>query len=137
VSAYLNKNYPGWKFSVAAKYCTGDFQRSRVTGDFDGDGAADYAVKISTVRKGYIIAFVSHGNEFRAHVLESGPLSEMRQQGLAFAPKGERYGEIINEDLDRADRTLASDAPVGGTCGASSYMYVYSNGSFRRAFTSD
>ncbi|MGB7208645.1 MAG: M48 family metallopeptidase [Pyrinomonadaceae bacterium] len=137
VNAYLNKTYRGWKFATASTWCDDDFRKSRVQGDYNGDGVTDYTVKFNTTRKGYILAFVSKGSNFTPHVLESGTLSEMKEQGLTAATKGESYGEIINDNFDRVTRHLATDAPVGGTCSASAYLYVYANGTFRRAFTSD
>ncbi|MFN6962339.1 MAG: M48 family metallopeptidase [Pyrinomonadaceae bacterium] len=137
VNAYLSKTYPRWGFATASTSCVDEFRKSRVEGDYNGDGVTDYTVKFSTARKGFIIAFVSRAGGFTPHILESGSLSEMREQGLASAVKGESYGEIVNDNFDRVTKYLTTDAPVGGTCSASAYLYVYSNGTFRRAFTSD
>mgnify|MGYP002083183942 FL=1 len=137
VKSYLDKNYSGWKLSSIAQDCGVDFENSRVSGDFNGDGKTDYAVKFNKGRKGYILAFVSNGSEYKTHILESGTITEFKRQGLAIARKGETYGEIINDNFDRANRRLRTDAPVGGTCEASTYYYVYRNGTFKRAFTSD
>jgi hypothetical protein len=137
VRSYLDGNYAGWKLSSLADGCGPEFNKSKVSGDFNGDKKTDYAVKFIKGRKGYIVAFVSSGADYKPHVLESGSTADMKNQGLAIARRGERYGEIINDNFDRVTRRLQNDAPVGGTCESSSYFYVYRNGAFKRAFTSD
>lgn len=54
-----------------------------------------------------------------------------------MARKGETYPEIVNDNFDRVTRRLRHDAPVGGTCESSAYLYIWQNGTFRRAFVSD
>ena len=137
VSGYLDKSYSGWKLSAVTDGCGSDFSNSKVSGDFNGDKKTDYVVKFLKGRKGYIIAFVSSGAGYKPIILESGTTKEIKNQGLAIAKKGETYGEIINDNFDRANRRLQNDAPVGGTCEASTYFYIYKNGAFKRAFTSD
>lgn len=137
VTSYLDKTYSGWKLSSVTDGCGAEFSKSKVSGDFNGDKKTDYAVKFLKGRKGYIIAFVSSGSDYKPIVLESGTTQEIKNQGLAIAHKGETYGEIINDNFDRANRRLQNDAPVGGTCESSTYFYIYKNGAFKRAFTSD
>ena len=137
VKSYLNKNYSGWKLSSVTDGCGSDYNNSTVSGDFNGDGKNDYAVKFIKGRRGYILAFVSSGSNYKSHTLESGSTKDIKNQGLGIARKGETYGEIINDDFDRATRRLQNDAPAGGLCESSAYFYIYRNGAFKRAFTSD
>jgi hypothetical protein len=137
VRAYLDTNYSGWKLSAVESGCPRDFKRSLVIGDFDGDRKRDYTVKSMSGQKGYIVAFLSRGTDYNPYVLEDGSASEMRSQGLSVARKGETYPEIVNDNFDRVTRRLQHDAPVGGTCESSAYLYIYRNGTFRRAFVSD
>jgi hypothetical protein len=137
ISSYLNNNYKGWKLSSETDGCGAEFSKSKVSGDFNGDKKTDYAVKFLRGRKGYIIAFVSNRANYKPIILESGTTRDIKNQGLSIARKGETYGEIINDNFDRVTRRLQNDAPVGGTCESSAYIYVYKNGVFRRAFTSD
>jgi hypothetical protein len=137
VKNYLDKRYSGWKLSAVTDGCGADFSKSKVSGDFNGDKKTDYAVKFLKGSKYYIVAFVSIGSNFKPIVLESGSAKEAKYQGLSISHKGEMYGEIINEDFDRTNRRLQNDAPVGGTCESSAYLYIYKNGAFKRAFTSD
>lgn len=137
VTSYLDKSYSGWKLSAVAEGCNSDFNNSKVSGDFNGDKKTDYAAKFLKGRRGYIIAFVSGGSDYKPIILESGTAKEIKYQGLTIAKKGETYSEIINDNFDRANRRLQNDAPVGGTCAASTYFYIYKNGAFKRAFTQD
>lgn len=134
---YLDKSYPGWKLSSVADGCGAEFSKSKVSGDFNGDKKTDYAVKFLKGRKGYIVAFVSRGSDYKPIILESSTVEEIKYQGLGVAKKGETYDEIINDNSDGAGRRLQNDAPVGGTCESLSYFYIYKNGAFRRAFASD
>ncbi len=137
IRAYLNKTYPRWKYASASTNCNEEFRRSSVSGDFNGDGRADHVVKFSAARRGYIVAFISQAKGHRPVVLESGTLSNMKEQGLAFAGRGETYAEIVDEEFNRVTRTLKNDVPVGGICESSAYLYVFTGAAFRRAFTSD
>lgn len=134
---YLNNNYPGWKLSSKTTGCNREFERAIVSGDFDGNGRRDYAVKFTSGRNGYIIAFLSRGTDYKPYTLESGSIEQIRNQGLSISRKGERYGEIVNDNFDRVSRRLPYDAPVGGMCESSTYYYIYRNGGFKRAFVSD
>ncbi len=137
VKSYLNKNYSGWKLSSTAQYCNSEYKNSNVAGDFNSDGKTDYAVKFNKGRKGYILAFVSNGSEYKPHILESNTSEGLKSQGLGIARKGDSYLEIDGDIQDKAYRQLRADAPIGGTCESSKYHYIYRNGKFRNAFTSD
>lgn len=137
IRSYLDKNYPGWRLSSVANGCVAEFKRALVAGDFDGDKRLDYAVKFITGRTGYIVAFLNRDTHYQPLILESGSVADMKNQGLTVARRGEKYAEIVNDNFDRVTRRLQHDAPVGGTCEASTYYYVYRNGSFKRAFVQD
>jgi hypothetical protein len=134
---YLNKTYPGWRLSAKTTGCNKSFERAVVVGDFDGDSAQDYVVKIITDQTGYIIAFLKRGNDYKAVILESGSQQQIRNQGLSVARTGTKFPEIVNENLGRVTRRLQHDAPIGGTCESSTYFYIWRSGSFKRAFVSD
>lgn len=134
VKNQLNKNYSGWKLFSGARECN---SRAVVSGNFNGDGKTDYVVMFKKGRKGYVVAFLSIGADYKLHLLESRTSSEMQGVFLSVGRKGTTYGEIINEDFNRRTQRLQYDAPEGGNCEASSYFWIYKNGRFRQAFTSD
>jgi hypothetical protein len=137
VKSYLNQNYKGWKLTGKTDGCGAEFSKSAVSGDFDGNRKSDYAIKFIAGKRGYIIAFLNQGTNYKPVILENETAKGIINQGLSIARKGETYGEIVNDDFDRVTRRLANDAPVGGTCESSAYLYIYRNGNFKRAFTSD
>lgn len=135
VKIKLNKSYAGWRLHAGDPTCQ---SRAVVSGDFDGNKKTDYAVMFKKGRLGYIVAFLAAGADYRALVLESGAADDMNYSYLKIARKGESYAGVVNENLDRAAaKRLKTDAPVGGTCEASEYFYVYGNGKFKQVFTSD
>jgi len=134
VKSHLNDNYSGWKLFSGARVCN---SRAVVSGNFNGDGRNDYAVMFKKGRNGYVVAFLSSGTDYKAHLLETRSSSEMQGVFLSVGRKGTTYGEIIDENFNRRNRKLQFDAPEGGNCEASSYFWIYSNGKFRQAFTSD
>jgi hypothetical protein len=105
-----------------------------VSGDFNGDGRADYAARVARGKQGRIVAFLSDRPGYRTLVLEEGSRESMDAQALSVARRGSRHFIIDNRDRLM---TLTNDAPVGGTCEASSYLYLIQGTSVRRAFTSD
>lgn len=127
---------PGWALLRANRFCGAD-ARSSVSGDFNGDGQADYAVRLARGRQGRIVAFMSAHQGFGTVVLEEGSRASMDAQRLSIARRGTRHFVIDNLDRPRRPMTLAHDAPVGGTCESSSYLYLIQGATVRRAFTSD
>lgn len=127
---------PGWALLRANRFC-GANARSSVSGDFNGDGRTDYAARLARGRQGRIVTFVSGRQGYRTVVLEEGSRESMDAQGLAVARRGSRHLIIDNLDRPRRPMTLANDAPVGGTCESSSYLYLIQGATVRRAFTSD
>jgi hypothetical protein len=108
-----------------------------VSGKFNADAVTDYAVMLKKGRQGYVIAFLSEGLNYPPHVLESRASKDMAGVFLSVGRKGTSYGEIIDDNFNRNTRRLQYDAPEGGNCESSSYYWIYQNGRFRQAFTSD
>ena len=135
VLAHLKTSYAGYKLYAGDPICN---SRAIVSGRFNGDGKADYAVMFKKSGNGYVIAFLSDGRNYQQHMLESGPSENLNGTFLLVGRKGARYAEIVGEAEDpRVTQRLKYDAPEGGGCEASSYFWIYGNGTFRRAFTSD
>lgn len=134
--SHLKQNYSGYKLYSGDRNCK---SRAVVSGNFNADGKRDYAVMFKKGRSGYVIAFLSKGTNYKAYVLDSGSASDLDGTFLSIGQKGTRYAEIVGDVTDnrRVKQRLQYDAPEGGSCESSSYFYVYSNGTFRRAFTSD
>ena len=135
VKTKLNKSYTGWRLHSGDPVCQ---SRAVMSGDFDGNGKTDYAVMFKKGHLGYIIAFLAAGADYKVVVLESGAADDMKHSYLSVAKKGESYAGVIDGDFDKAEtKKLKTDVPVGGTCEASEYFYVYGNGKFKQVFTSD
>lgn len=131
VRTYLNRNYSGWKPTAIASGCYTKFARSIVSGDFDGDGKKDYAVKLVRGTKGYVIAFLARGDDYSAFVLEARSARDIKNYGLSIGRKGERY-PIGGDPPDVIYGKLPNDAPFVGPCESDSGGYrIYSNGRFQ------
>ena len=127
---------PGWTLLRANQFCGAD-ARSSTSGDFNGDGRTDYAARLARGSQARIVAFMSDGEGYRTLVLEEGTRAEMDSQRLAMARRGSRHFVIDSLDRPRRPITLPTDAPVGGTCESSSYIYLIDGMTVSRAFTSD
>lgn len=126
VRSYLSDNYAGWKQTAVANGCYATFKKSVVVGDFDSNGKRDYAVKFTHGRKGYILAFLAKGTNYKPYLLESGTATGIKNTGLNLARKGER---IENEDGDVY--YLRDDSPVIGACGSHGGFYSFRDGDFK------
>jgi len=130
VKNYLDKNYSGWKMSGNDRICS-ETKRFVATGDFNGDKKTDYAVKFVKGRTGYILAFVFQKTDYKAHVLESAPASEMKSTILDVERKGKKY-PIGGDFPDSIYGKLPNDAPYTIACQSDAVMfYVYKNGRFQ------
>ena len=125
VKSQLNADYSGWKAYTGSRICN---SRSVVSGNFNGDGKTDYAAMFKKGSSVYVVAFLSRGANYKAHVLESGAAADLGDIFLSVGKKGARYSE---------KQRLLYDSPEGGTCEASSYYWIYKNGAFKQVFTSD
>lgn len=115
VKSYLDSSYKGWQFSRASKYCTSSTTNGEISGDFDGNGKTDYAVKIKRGSKGYVIAFLSRGANYKPFVLENKSATNIEDTAL---------------ELERGRIFVAN-------CETSSYFFIYRRGKFIRQFVSD
>lgn len=135
VRTYLKKNYSGYKLFAGDRICE---TQAVVSGNFNDDAKPDYAVMLKKGQSGFVIAFLSQGANYKPHTLKSGSSGGINGSFLRVGRKGTEYAEIVNNLGDpRVSRRLKYDAPESGTCEASSYFWIYRNGTFRRAFTSD
>ena len=132
----LDDEYPGWKAFKGDPICK---SKAVVSGRFNGDGTVDYAVMFKQDRRGYVLAFLSgeSGSGYRYQVLEDMSSKDLNGFYLFSGKKGERFGEIIDDDFNRAPRKLQYDAPGGGSCEGSGFYWIYKNGKFKPAFFSD
>jgi hypothetical protein len=126
IQGYLKKTYPGWKQTATATSCIPKFQQSVISGDFDGDGRRDYAVKFTQGNKGYIIAFLARGVDYSPYVLMDTTAQWIRNTGLSVGHKGQR-----DEDEEGRVSILRNDAPLIGTCESEACYFIYRNGNFR------
>ena len=62
--SYLNRNYRGWKLAGQCSDKESDNHRILV-GDFDGNGKRDYAVKFVTGKRGFFMAFLAIGGQWK------------------------------------------------------------------------
>jgi hypothetical protein len=130
VRSYLKDNYSGYKLDAGDRICK---SRAVVSGNFNGDAKRDYAVMFNKGRSHYVIGFLSQGSNYKAHILEGGSASSI----LYVGRKGEKYAEIVGNIDERVTRRLKYDAPGGGTCESATFIWIYDNGRFRQAWTSD
>jgi hypothetical protein len=126
MQTYLTKTYPGWRQMATATYCIPKFQQSVVTGDFDGDGSRDFAVKFIQGNKGYIIAFLASRADYRPYVLMNTTAQDIKRIGLSVGRKGQR-----DQSEEGPMSILPNDAPLIGTCESDACYFIYRNGSFR------
>lgn len=122
----LTDNYSGWKQTAVASGCYATFKKSVIVGDFDRNGKKDYAVKFIQGRKGFILAFLSKGTDYKPYLLVSGTATEIKNQGMNMGRKGER---IESEDGDAY--TLKEDSPLIGECESEAGYYSFSGGDFK------
>jgi hypothetical protein len=127
VTNYLDKSYLGWKQTAVAKGCYASFKKSVIVGDFDSNGKRDYAVKFIKGRKGYILAFLAKGSDYKPYLLASYTASEIKSEGLSIGRKGER---IENEEGDVY--YLKDDSPLIGPCESDAGGFLsFRNGDFK------
>jgi hypothetical protein len=125
IQIYLNRTNPGWKQTGTATNCIPKFRQSVVSGDFDGDGRRDYAVKFTQHQKGYIVAFLARGSDYQPYILIDTSAREIRAIGLSIGHKGQR-----DENEEGRVSVLGNDAPLIGACESDGCYHVYRNGGF-------
>jgi len=135
VGSYLNSNYPSWKFDWEKpgrnSVCGPEVKNSVVSGYFNNDKNRDYVVKFVKGRSGYVLAFVSQGANFQAHVLESISASDLRTTVLSVERKGGKY-PIGGDIPDLVYGRLPNDAPYTIPCASDAVaFFVFRNGRFQ------
>ncbi len=82
-------------------------------------------------RNGYILAFVTQGANYKAHVLESATALEMKSTVLDVEKKGKKY-PIGGDIPDYVYGKLPNDAPYTIPCESDAVaFYVYKSGRFQ------
>ena len=125
VRTYLNTHYRGWKLAPSEYACAPQVNSGFIRGDFDGDGKRDYAVKFTKGKKGYMLALLRRGNNYRAFVLHNTDSDEMIHSGLMLWKKGETFENSSLKFLLRRDAPgdYRCESDVGG-------IHYYRNGKF-------
>ena len=120
VKQYLDRNYRGWKLAG----CYGEKSNSVLSGDFDGNGKRDYAIKFIRGKQGFLMAFLDKRMTFAPYYLHiwNDP-DEARFSSLILFKKGdtEQSGTPILRFDSPAD--FECDSDVGG-------VHTYRNGKF-------
>ena len=125
VRSYLNTRYRGWKLSPSTSDCAIFKRNESVSGDFNGDGKRDYAVKFTRKNKGYILAFLKAKKGFTPFVLHDTQAEEVVNLDLSVWRKG-RVFEYENKKL-----LLRYDAPADFLCESDvGGVHYYQNGKF-------
>ncbi len=125
IKSYLDKNYNGWKLSPSKKGCGEKTNNGVVNGNFNGDQKLDYAIKITSGKKGYIIAFLAQKQNYKAFVLHNYTAEEANTEYLTTY----RRGEIFK--YNKKNIRLNFDAPSDYFCESDDGgIHLYRNGKF-------
>lgn len=125
IRKYLNTHYRGWKLAPSEYACGPQVNPGFIRGDFDGDGKRDYAVKFTKGKKGYMLAFLRRGTNYKAFVLHGAGADEMIYSGLMLWKRGELFedGNIKFRLRRDAPAEYRCESDVGG-------IHYYRNGKF-------
>jgi hypothetical protein len=142
----LNAAYPrGWRYATLSDYGQSELRPGErptwVGGDFDGDGAADYAAQVVIFKPGHtlavdsaqlVVALLRRASGLERHVLSvgGGP-----QDGIYLSriPRG----QVISDYEGRDTVSLKSDAVSQVFAGQASIAYVYDRGKWSEIVTGD
>jgi len=127
VKAPVDTNYPGWRLLYPTRACKGDFDRAVLIGDFNGDGARDYVVKIEASFNGILLALLSNKGAYRHKVIIKESARTIRDLGFTIG----RKGTMLLNGQTRSVR-LERDAVFVENCatGRNANYYVFRNGGF-------
>lgn len=148
IRTQLNEKYPGWHVYVAdparLKECDQSDPRagSVIVGDFNGDGAQDYAVLVKYGRAAIPVAFIRNGANYTRYQLY--PADPYRPTGvdLLFSiPSGE-FEHVLRPHpgggVEYAGQVhLKSDGIEVTSCGAGTSIYFIRNGAVMEFSNSD
>jgi parvulin-like peptidyl-prolyl isomerase len=125
IRKYLNTHYRGWQLAPSEYACGPQVNPGFIRGDFDGDGKRDYAVKFTKGKKGYMLALLRRGGNYKAFVLHSTDADEMIYSGLMLWKKGETFedGKIKFRLRRDAPAEYRCESDVGG-------IHYYRSGKF-------
>ena len=121
VTQYLNRNFSGWKI---AGECYEKDNKQIVSGDFDGNGKRDYALKFSRGERGFMMAFLGIRKGYKPFYLHFYSADDARLSDLMLFEKGKGY-EFSGPSK------LKYDAVADFRCESDSGgLHVYRNGKF-------
>jgi hypothetical protein len=125
IKKYLGRNYPNWKLSRDKCY-ENELGKAIVQGNFNNDKRPDYAVKFTRGRKGYILAFLAQGQNYKAFVLHNTDAEDVNNLTLGIWEKGSRY------ELGERNIFVKYDAPSDFRCESDvGGIHLYRNGKFK------
>ena len=124
IKSYLNKNYKGWKPQPDECYMDKP-GKAVVSGNFNADRKRDYAVKLVQGEKGFVLAFLAVGQNYKAYVLHETDAEDVRTRTLSIWDKGSRF-ELGDQNVYvkyDAVSDFRCESDVGG-------IHLYENGEF-------
>ncbi len=124
IKSYLNKNYKGWKLQKDLCY-PDEPGKAIVTGNFNGDGKLDYAVKFVRGKKGFILAFLAQNQNYKAFVLHNTDATEVKSLRLDVWKRGDRY--VMSDQNVYVKYDAISDFRCESDIGG---IHLYRNGKF-------
>jgi hypothetical protein len=140
IKIILDRNYPGWEMGSVSNEVNKFIKENKfklspvlVSGDFDGDGRADYAIKINYKGKWYAIVFFDRGGDYKEYVLMSGENTPDSGIYLLLYKKGDN---CLNFETGKRF-VLQNDAVEIGFYEKASIVYIYHDGRFDKVLTSD
>lgn len=131
VRADLNRVYKGWMPVRGSRFCSAEYRKSFVSGDMNGDGKADYTVKIAVGRKGYLVAYIADETGYKRHILNSMTAVEAGSSALGIFEKGGKWSLGEPGETDSQDVAVDNDAVFFGPCASDNTgLYIFRDGKF-------
>jgi parvulin-like peptidyl-prolyl isomerase len=125
IKSYLERIYKGWKLSPSDENCRTERNNGVVKGNFNADKRADYAVKFTRGKKGYVITFLALAKGYKAFVFRNYTAAEADNSSLVIWENGASF------PLDKESLSLKYDAPGDFHCeSGKSGIHYYRNGKF-------
>jgi hypothetical protein len=141
LTSALNQDYPDWTFPSADQEVVQAFAAlngadpNAISGDFDGDGHTDYAVRLHTPsmaeNKALIVTYVSREGSFDKHVLPE--VGEISRTFLWLARKGGMYPDIRKHEEIR----LTNDSVGVASASRAGWIWVLENSTWNYFFFAD